>query len=156
MTDAPKPEITDDHLEAVRKLLAGSSAGSLSTLDETGGPYGSLVTYALDGDGHPLLLLSQLADHTRNLAGDSRASLLLEEAKHLKNPQTGPRATLVGTVAKADDAALLERFLARHPTASVYAGFADFSIYRLRVEKVHFVGGFGTAVWIDFTLFKNS
>ncbi|GAB6051671.1 hypothetical protein JCM17960_04910 [Magnetospira thiophila] len=148
MKEPPVIEITDDHLTAVRRLLAEGTAGSLASLDADGAPYVSLATYALDDGGRPIFLFSDLADHTRNIARDPRVTLLVEQAKHLKNPQTGPRVSVCGTVQKTADAAAREAFLAIHPTAAVYADFADFNFYVLSPTKLHFVGGFGSAVWI--------
>lgn len=124
---------------------------SLATLMD-GGPYASLVTVALDHDLSPLLLLSGLADHTRNLDADPRASLLFDGTDGHPNPQTGPRVTIVGTMARDPDPRLVQRFLARHPAARLYAGFGDFAVWRLAVERAHFVGGFARAVWFDFPL----
>lgn len=157
MQEPPPIEITDEHLAAVRRLLAVARVATLSTLDAAGGPYASLVTVAPDGDLAPLMLLSDLADHTRNLARDPRASLLLDDARHLKNPQTGPRVALIGRVEICPDPEEdRPRFLDRHPTAQVYAGFADFRLYRFRIDRAHFVGGFGTAVWIDAAGLRDS
>jgi heme iron utilization protein len=113
-----------------------------------GWPYASLVTVACRTDGSPILLMSTLADHTRNLLEDPRASLLFEEASYLPNPQTGPRVTLTGTLHPTDDAALASRFLSRHPGAKLYAGFADFRFYVMKVDRAHYVGGFGRAKWL--------
>jgi putative heme iron utilization protein len=111
-------------------------------------PYASLVTIACDADASPILLLSDLSDHTRNIRRDERASLLIEAASSRANPQTGPRVTLLGRIVLTQDERHRRRFLARHPSAGLYAGFADFNVYRMSVERAHFVGGFGRAVWL--------
>jgi hypothetical protein len=137
-----------------RKLIRRGRSAALSTLlaAEGGRPYVSLVTTACDLDGAPILLLSDLSDHTRNLAADPRAALLFEAASRRVNPQTGPRISVVGTIIARDDAVdgerLRRRFLARHPGAALYAGFADFHVYRMMVERGHYVGGFARAQWI--------
>lgn len=132
-----------------RALVRRARAGSLATAlaGENGAPYASLVTFACDGDISPILLFSDLSDHTRNLAQDGRAALLCEEASARANPQTGPRVTLLGTIARDDAPRLRRRFLARHPAAALYADFADFHVYRMTVARAHFVGGFARAVW---------
>lgn len=155
--EAPRITPTKSHIAAVRRLLHGARIATLATLDRageaTGAPYASLVTMAVDHDGSPILLLSELADHTRNLQADPRVSLLIDEARALPNPQTGPRATIMGRAAKVTDAEarerLARRFLARHPGAALYAGFGDFAFYRVAMERAHFVGGFARAVWIE-------
>jgi len=146
-----RPEMTRDQMiGACRDLLRGCRSGSLSTAMAVsdGWPYASLVTYATDIDGCPLFLLSTLADHTRNIAADPRAALLVEAASGRSNPQTGPRVTLQGKVRKSREPRHGKRFLARHPQARLYAGFGDFAFYRMTVEKVHFVGGFARARWL--------
>lgn len=152
------PQITPNatHRDAVRHLVRSGRAACLATTLEIEGilrPYASFVTYATDGDGSPLFLLSALADHTRALTASPQASLLIEQASHLSNPQTGPRVTVVGTLEKmssdnAQTAAALSRFLAVHPAAAQYAGFGDFAVWRMTVEKAHYVGGFARAVWL--------
>ena len=138
-----------------RELITAARAASLGTLSaENGLPYVSLVTIATDAKGYPILLLSGLADHTKNLAANPRASLLIEKAFHLKNPQTGPRITLQGTILPSTDAVDSELFLKKHPSAQRYASFADFGFFKMAVEKAHYVGGFGTAVWLGEELFR--
>jgi heme iron utilization protein len=140
---------------AARRLLRRARSGALATAhgaadgDRGGWPYASLVTVACDCDAAPLFLLSQLADHTRNLQTDNRASLMVEEASRRINPQTGPRVSVLGRIEKSQDERHRRRFLARHPSAALYAGFADFAIYRMTIERVHYVGGFGQARWIE-------
>lgn len=134
-----------------RKLLRSRRSAALATLLATGAgwPYASLVTIAADVDGSPILLLSGLSDHTRNIDRDSRASLLIEDASRRANPQTGPRLTLLGHCVPDATPRLRSRFLARHPGAALYAGFSDFRIFRMQVDRAHWVGGFGQARWLD-------
>ena len=135
----------------VRALLRGRNAGFLGTLMTGGAPYVSLVTLSTTADGEPLFLLSHLADHTRNLLADARASLLVSTDASPANPQQGARISLQGRIEKSDDPAHRARFLARHPGAALYADFADFAFFRMRVEAVHWVGGFARAHWLpDF------
>ncbi|MEK9672226.1 MAG: DUF2470 domain-containing protein [Rhodospirillaceae bacterium] len=147
---------TEDQSEAfrgeVRRLLLGGRSGALSTTmrGRAGGPYGSLVTYAPDVDGSPIFLFSTLSDHTGNLMKDARASLLVEESSRRKNPQTGPRATFMGTVKPTKNPRHRRRFLARHPDAAFYAGFGDFGFYVMTVDRVHLVGGFARARWFKW------
>jgi len=133
-----------------RGLMRRARSAALATTlrDNDGWAFASLVTVACDCDGSPILLLSDLADHTRNLAADPRASLLFEAASGRANPQTGPRVTVLGRITRSVRASDRRRFLARHPGAAVYAGFADFAFYRMTVERAHFVGGFARARWL--------
>lgn len=142
-----KAEMSAQPRMVLRSRRSGALATALTT--EAGWPYASLVTVACDTDGSPILLLSRLSDHTRNLDQDPRASLLLEDASRRANPQTGPRLTLLGRILPDTEPRLRRRFLARHPRAALYADFADFRIFRMNVERVHWVGGFGKARWLD-------
>lgn len=143
-------ESADEGAAFARGIVRRARAASLATVipAKAGFPYVSLVTVACDMSASPLMLLSTLADHTRNLADDPRASLLFEETSRRSNPQTGPRVTLSGTIKKVRDEDLAQRFLARHPTAAMYAGFTDFAFYKMTVERAHWVGGFARARWL--------
>ncbi|MDX2203501.1 MAG: DUF2470 domain-containing protein [Hyphomicrobiaceae bacterium] len=129
-------------------LMRSALKAALGTLDE-GHPYASLVLVATDPSGAPLLLISGLARHTRNLAADARASLLIDGTGQGEDPLSGPRVTVRGRAARTDDAVARRRFLARHPAAQGYASFADFGMWRLEVEDAHFIGGFGRIVGVS-------
>lgn len=129
-----------------RRLLRQERSGTLSTLLADGSPYGSLVNYATDQRGRPLLLLSTLAWHTRNLERDGRASLLVAGQGSHADALEGARVTVIGRCARLDVAEIEDarrRYLARHPNASFYAGFTDFGWWRLEIEQAHAVAGFG-------------
>lgn len=126
--------------EEARTLLAGANTGTLATLSEDGGPWASFVAYGLGADGAPVLLVSTHAEHGRNLAADPRASLSVAEVADPDDELDRGRVTLAGRVQPTGD---LAAFIAAHPSAEVYAGFADFAGYVLRVERVRWVGGYG-------------
>jgi heme oxygenase (biliverdin-IX-beta and delta-forming) len=128
-----------------KDLLRTIRAGALATLDRAHGfPFASLVTVATDHDGSPLLLLSRLATHTVNLERDARASILLTQSGK-GDPLAPPRLTVLGRAERRAEPHIRARFLARHPKAELYAGFADFSFWRLTVEGAHLNGGFARA-----------
>jgi putative heme iron utilization protein len=103
-----------------------------------------MITVATETSGTPVFLISRLAWHTRNLEADPRASILFTtEQAHEGDPLALGRVSAMGVAEKIDDARARERFLARHPEAAGYAGFADFAFWRLNIEKAHYVGGFG-------------
>lgn len=114
-----------------------------------GWPYASLVLVAADLDASPLLLISTLAEHTKNLARDARASLLFDGTQGLDDPLTGARVTVLGELRTDPNPARLRRFVARHPSAALYAGFRDFALYRLAIARAHLVAGFGRIHWIE-------
>jgi putative heme iron utilization protein len=137
-----------------RALLRQAQRASLATLME-GSPYASLVLVAEDEDCAPVLLLSDLAEHAKNLKRDARASLLIDGSAGLAEPLAGPRVTLIGRMERSGENRLKTRFLDRHPSAATYAGFGDFACYRMNVDRAHLVEGFGRIDWIkggDFLL----
>lgn len=120
---------------------------SLATIASGGGyPYASLITVATKASGAPIFLISGLAQHTRNLTQDPRASILFDGTGAAGDPLQGARVTLFGKAEKVRDEAVRRRFLARHPEAAFYADFPDFSFWRLAVEGAHYIGGFGRIV----------
>jgi heme iron utilization protein len=130
-----------------RRLLRRLDRASLAT-SLAGAPYASLVLAATAPDGAPLLLISNLAQHSVNIAADSRVALLYDGTFGQEEPLTGPRVTVLGRATQTSDPRLKERFLARHPSAALYAGFADFHLYGVGVTRAHLVGGFGRIAWI--------
>lgn len=127
-----------------RQLLRRSRTGTLATLNRDGGtPYGSLVNVATDVDGRPIILISRLAWHTRNLLADGRASLLVAKPPAKGDALTGARVTVMGRFGRCNEARLRRRYLARHPEAHMYVDFGDFGFWRLEPETIHAVAGFG-------------
>lgn len=145
-TGAPSPAFV------ARRLIRATDRATLATtLAEPNGswPYASLVLAAADYDAGPLLLISTLAEHTKNLKLDPRASLMFDGTAGLDDPLTGARVTVLGELQPDDDSVRRQRFVSRHPSASLYAGFKDFSLYRMQVAHAHLVAGFGRIHWID-------
>jgi heme iron utilization protein len=138
-----EPSPAFDPALAAKKLMRESRSGALATLlPASGDPYCSLVNVASAADGAPLLLISRLAVHTRNLLADPRVSLMLDERRE-GDPLEGARVMLQGNAAATDDPAARRRYLARHPEAKMFAGFADFAFYRIALAGAHLVAGFG-------------
>jgi putative heme iron utilization protein len=139
--------------QAARTLLRGAATAVLATRlggePLSGWPYASLVLVASDMNGAPLLLLSDLAEHTKNLRQDARASLLIDGTAGRDDPLTGSRVTLLGKLDETDDPGLLGRFCRRHPSTAIYRDFKDFHLFRLQIERAHRVAGFGDIHWID-------
>src|SRR4051812_44107125 len=161
----PGPSFTPDdvkapsHAERARTLVAAQGTATLATiaLDPAGYPYGSFVTFALHG-GEPTFLISRIAEHTRNLEGDPRASLLVHELGKA-DPLANGRVTLLGRCRKRarDDTALpalRESFLKAHPNASYYVDYADFDFWTLGLESVRYIGGYGRMSWVEASDFK--
>jgi putative heme iron utilization protein len=141
-----QPAAEFDPQAAAKKLLREGRSGALATLmPGSGDPYCSLVNVATAVDGAPLLLISTLAVHTKNILADPRVSLMLDERK-AGDPLQGARVMLMGTAAATDDPAARRRYLERQPEAEMFAGFADFAFYRLALKHTHLVAGFGRIV----------
>ena len=131
--------------KAVRSLLRRSRQGALATLMAgTGDPYCSLVNVASHPDGSPILLISRLAIHTKNLLADTRVSLMLDERVE-GDPLEGTRIMLSGHAEEVagDRGIVRERYLNAHPTADVFVDFKDFSFFKIRLTGTHLVAGFG-------------
>ena len=144
-----QPSSDFDAVKVARSLLRRSRQGALATLMAgSGDPYCSLVNVASHADGSPILLVSRLALHTRNILGDSRVSLMLDERAE-GDPLEGSRIMLAGRAeeASADDLEILRRrYLNAHPSAEAFVSFKDFSFFRIRPGGVHLVAGFGRIV----------
>ncbi len=130
--------------DEARRLLRRARTGTLATLNRDDGiPYASLCNVATDVRGLPLILVSTLAWHTRNLLADPRASLLVAEPPPEGDALTGARVSVMGRFVKVEDPALRRRYLARHPAAEGYISFGDFALWRLEPDRAHAVAGFG-------------
>ncbi|MGH7309911.1 MAG: HugZ family protein [Candidatus Rokuibacteriota bacterium] len=153
--DSDTPPVPEPSFaERARTLAAQVRTGTLATLSRQhpGHPFASLMPYALDADGRPLLLISTMAVHTQNLLADPRASLLVTQPDVSGEPLAGGRLTLMGEArALGDDETVLVRaaYLARHPMAGSWVDFGDFGFWRLEVRNVYFVGGFAAMGWVD-------
>lgn len=140
--------------ERVRTILCQARTGTLATVSKKhpGHPFASLMPYALDEGGRPLLLISALAVHTQNLKADARASLFVTQPGTPWEPLAAGRVTLMGAagpVPEPEVVAARAAYLARQENAAHWADFGDFAFWRLEVSDVYFVGGFGAMGWVD-------
>lgn len=144
-----QPTTDFDPVRVTRSLLRRSRQGALATLTVDGGaPYCSLVNVASHPDGAPILLISRLALHTRNLLADPRVSLMLDE-RAPGDPLEGARIMLGGLAEEASEAegsVLRRRYLGVHPAAQAFVDFKDFSFFRIRPTSLHLVAGFGRII----------
>jgi len=151
------PEPT--YAERARTLAHLGRTGALATLSRKypGHPFASVMPYALDELGQPLVLISSMAMHTQNLQGDPRTSLLVTQPATASgtpepgDPLAAARLTLIGEahrLAGPDTGKAREAYLARHPRAAYWVDFDDFSFWRLDVKDLYFVGGFAAMDWV--------
>src|SRR5882757_9853820 len=144
-----QPTADFDPSRLSRSLLRRSRQGALATLMAgSGDPYCSLVNLASHPDGSPILLISRLAVHTRNILGDPRVSLMLDERAE-GDPLEGSRIMLAGRAEQAGGEAaslLRRRYLNAHPSAEAFVDFGDFSFFRIKPAGLHLVAGFGRII----------
>lgn len=140
----------DTPARAARRLMRQAGRVSLGTrLEGEASPYVSLALVACDQDISPLLFLSDLAQHTRNLMADAHACLLFDGTGHLPDPLTGARLSLLGQAEPVDDARARDRFFRRQSSADFYRTFGDFRLWRLTPARGQLVAGFGRIQWIE-------
>jgi len=151
-----QPTVEFDAARLARSLLRRRRQGAFATLTaDSGDPYCSLVNVASYADGSPILLISRLALHTKNILADSRVSLMLDERAE-GDPLEGSRIMLAGRAdeAGADDLPVLRRrYLNAHPSSKAFVNFNDFSFFRIRPSGAHLVAGFGRIVDLKPELF---
>ena len=146
-----QPSADFDAAGLARSLLRRSRQGALATLMAgSGDPYCSLVNVASHPDGSPILLISRLALHTRNILGDARVSLMLDERAE-GDPLEGSRIMLAGRAEATHEnlGVLRRRYLNTHPSAEAFVNFKDFSFFRIRPLAAHLVAGFGRIVDLE-------
>ena len=136
--------------ERARTLAFLGRIGGLSTHSRKfpGHPFGSLMPYALDGEGQPVVFVSTMAMHTQNMLQDPHVSLLIAQEEVSGDPLGSARVTLVGTAVKTPAEEVKELYLTRHENARYWQEFSDFAFYRIAIAGVYFVGGFGVMGWI--------
>lgn len=145
-----RESVANDSGDIARRLMRALPCATLATaLAADGWPYASLVLVACRHNASPLLLLSELAVHTRNIAADARVSLLFDGTEGRGDRLGGARLTVLGTAKPSGAPDDRERFLARHASAAAYAEFGDFGLYHVEVARAHLVAGFGRIAWID-------
>lgn len=133
-----------------RQFLSATHNGVLSTLSARleGYPFGSIAPFVLDHDGCPLILISTIAEHTKNIQADARVSLIAFDPAS-PDMQAGARLTVVGQAKLADkDASLRARYLRYFPQAESYFDMHDFLFHRIEMTQARFIGGFGKIHWI--------
>ena len=148
------PQLSEpSYAERVRTLASLNSVATLATMSSkhAGFPFGSLMPYALDAEGRPIFLISNMAMHTQNLKAAPQASLFIAQTAAAGDPLGAARATLVGLaepVPKSEAAFVREQYLARHGNSRSWVDFADFNFFRLQPIDIYFVGGFGVMGWV--------
>ncbi len=137
-----------------RRLLRQQQHGVLSTLSKklNGYPFGSVTPFVLDHQARPVILISTLAEHTKNIEADPRVSLLAHDPS--TDIQANARVTVVGNCARMEDqTALRARYLRYFPGAADYFATHDFFFYRIEPAHIRFIGGFGAIHWVEVSHF---
>jgi heme iron utilization protein len=144
--------------DSVVHLLHERRYGSLATqsIQMPGYPFASVLPFVLDENAHPVFLISHLAEHTKNLTADCRASFIVHDCG-AQNVLTAERVSLMGDVGQFDASAeLVGRYLRYQPDAEQYLGFGDFAFFRLKPKGARYVAGFGRMGWIEKADWANS
>ncbi len=150
ITDNPPPDTSRDNARIARQMLRAHRYGALATLSKKfdGHPFGSIMPYLVDHDGSLLILISGLAEHTKNILDDPRVSLIThnQDDPHI---QAQGRVTLVGSAVHepARDRVSL-RYLRYFPEARTYFAMHDFQFYRIVPQAIRYIGGFGNIHWV--------
>src|SRR5262245_7909102 len=147
--------------ERARTLMHLGRTGTLSTQlrKHPGFPFGSVAPYGLDQLGRPTFLISTMAVHTQNLLADTHASLLVTQPGWTEDPLPGERLTLAGPIVPLppeNRAATREDYLARQENARYWVDFDDFGFYRMEVEDLYYVAGFGAMGWVDAAAYRGA
>ncbi|OKH78828.1 pyridoxamine 5'-phosphate oxidase [Mycobacterium sp. SWH-M3] len=140
VADAVRPSAAEE----ARTIAASTNTATLATLTADGDPWASFVTYGLLG-GAPVLCVSNLAEHGRNLDNDPRASIAMVAANG-PDPLASGRITLAGLAERPTGAELdaaRDAHVAAVHAAKYYIDYSDFSVWVLRVARVRWVGGYG-------------
>ncbi len=141
VADALRPSAAEE----ARTIAASTNTGTLATLTAAGDPWASMVTYGLF-DGAPVLCVTNMAEHGRNLLGDQRASIVIVAPATDPDPLASGRVTLAGVVERPSEdelTAARDAYLAAVPAAKYYVDYTDFTLWVLRVQRVRWVGGYG-------------
>lgn len=136
--------------DEARRFVRGQQSGVLSTISRRveGFPFGSVAPFILDQTGCPIILISTLAEHTRNIDADPRVSLIVQP--YSPDMQIAGRVTVLGSAQRlADKSELGPRYLRFHPQAEDYFGMHDFSFYRIEPVRIRYIGGFGKIHWVE-------
>lgn len=141
------------HAELARTLYGTGGIAALATTMTSGHPYGSRAPYSVIDDGSPIICVSSMAVHTKNLCADPRASLLIHGPDEGDvDPLSRPRVSLVGAFVPFEPATQeIAGYIEAHPQAQGYVGYRDFSWWRFEILRARYVGGFGIVGWVDPT-----
>ncbi|WP_299492103.1 pyridoxamine 5'-phosphate oxidase family protein [Acaryochloris sp. IP29b_bin.137] len=144
--------------KAVKKLIEQQNFGVLSTMsvDVEGFPFGSVTPYSLTENYNPLIFISNLAQHTKNITKDNRVSLIVLENLQdgTEDPQKHGRASILGRATPlettgAENDAKYQRYFQRFPEAEGYQNTHGFQLYEITPVRIRFIGGFGKIFWLE-------
>ncbi len=135
----------------VRDLIRTRTKAVLATMmrNKDREPYASLTLSACDQQGRPLIFVSDIAEHTKNLRNHATASLLYEATEGRVDPLSGPRVSLQGVWEVVEDPSIKERFFRRHETARRYEQAHGFNLFRMTIQRAHLIAGFGLIHWFE-------
>jgi len=133
-----------------RTLFQSRCDGVLSThsTDLPGYPFGSITPYCINSDGQPVILISTIAQHTKNIVADNKVSLIAYDPQ-VDDTQAAGRVTYIANAVQTDDEAMAERYYRFYPNSRNFHKTHDFSFYTLEFVRVRYIGGFGEIYWVE-------
>lgn len=143
---------TEEIGKTARNFLRENSVGVLAThsLDVEGYPFGSVTPYVVDQTGFPIILISTLAQHTRNIKSNKKVSLTIF-SQETDDVQSGARLTWIGDAEalSKDDKEMRKKYLRYFPNSKTHTEMSDFSFYQINLKRARFIGGFGQIAWVE-------
>ncbi|MFT7235348.1 MAG: putative heme iron utilization protein [Methylophagaceae bacterium] len=136
--------------QEARALFQSRCDGVLSThsIDLPGYPFGSITPYCINLDGQPVILISTIAQHTKNILADNKVSLIAYDPQ-TDDAQAAGRVTYIANAIKTDDEAMAERYYRFHPNSRNFHNTHNFNFYTLDFVRVRYIGGFGEIYWVE-------
>jgi putative heme iron utilization protein len=140
--------------QAARSLFLRESFGVLSTIsqDVPGYPFGSVTPYCADEFCRPIVYISHIAQHTKNILMDPRVSLtVVQRNVDSDDVQAHGRVTCVADARPVaeNESGVRERYFRYFPSARQYEQTHDFAFFRLQLVRIRFIGGFGQIYWVE-------
>jgi len=141
-------------LSEAKQLVRHATSGVLSTISKNmaGYPFGSVTPFMLDSEGNAYFYISDIAQHSKNMAQDAKVSLTVFVAAAEGDQNENARATLVGDCHKVTNTKqkeMIKQFVTHFPESKSYEKAHDFAIWKLEVKRVRYIGGFGKIFWLE-------
>tara|TARA_R110002111_G_scaffold10681_2_gene34039 strand:+ start:1536 stop:2246 length:711 start_codon:yes stop_codon:yes gene_type:complete len=141
---------TEQAAYQARTLFNSRCNGVLSThsIDLPGYPFGSITPYCLNQEGQAVILISTIAQHTRNIIADNKVSLIAFDDQ-ADDSQAAGRVTYIGNAIEMTDEAMADRYYRFYPNSRHFHKTHDFNFYTIELVRARYIGGFGEIYWVE-------